>query len=220
MCIRDSACTDPFGAVPDTQDRPTFTTSGGRSYPARDGHDQFYGYGRVNTARSVRTTADGIVPPEAEITSPDWYETIDPQGGSLPVQGEVGSRGRPYSCRVLVAPGSYPNNSEVDETAPGDFAEVDSAHCDGTQRTGDFNGIIGTVDIAALKARFPDNVGNFDGREPGSGEQTANGRPNVDAYGFVVKVVATTTEPAGAGTRTLTGEDRRNYRLHLSLIHI
>ena len=48
---RCPACTDPFVAAADPGRRPP-----GLSYPARKGHDQFYGYGRVNMA-ALRSTA-------------------------------------------------------------------------------------------------------------------------------------------------------------------
>src|SRR3712207_7184539 len=55
------------------------------------------------------------------------------------------SRSGTYTCRVLVAPGSYPNNSE---DPLGDFAALEGGHCDGTTaHSGAFSGPLGTVDI-------------------------------------------------------------------------
>jgi len=200
-------CTDPNGALQAQVNirrpvvSPLATT---RSYPARGGHDQFYGYGRVNTNRAVKTVVAGNMPPEVEITSPQWFSQVDPGQGSFTVEGQVHARGQQYSCQVFVAPGSYPADDDFDAVpSPG--------VCDGTARTGAIDGAIAQVDISALKARFPPDAGDFQGRETGQGAgQTSNGRPNVEPYGFVVKVVATTT---GASPER-SGQDQRNLYLH------
>jgi hypothetical protein len=200
-----AGCTDPNLALQAqvSANRPVVSPlATTRSYPARKGHDQFYGYGRVNTDRAVKAVAAGTVPPEVEITSPQWFAQVDPRQASFAVQGTVSARGAPFTCRVLVAPGSYPNNTA-------DFAEVGGGPCDGSPRTGSLNGTLGTVSIARLRALFPSDAGSFDGREPGYGAgQTSNGRPNSEPYGFVVRVVA---QAAGAPR---TGEDQRNLYLH------
>jgi hypothetical protein len=184
-------------------------------YPARRGHDQFYGYGRVNLNRAV----DAVdppgriaprIPPEVEITGPPWYTQVDPGRRKLPVRGEVFARGRAYTCRVLVAPGSQPNNAEAPK---GDFEQVGDGPCDGGARRGRLDGVLARIDVPELRRRFPQaNVGDFSGREPGAGGlgQTSNGRPNSEPYGFTVKVVAASSSHGSA----LTGEDRRNLYLH------
>ncbi|MDX6699068.1 MAG: hypothetical protein QOE65_2465 [Solirubrobacteraceae bacterium] len=183
-----------------------------RRFPSRKGHDQFYGWGRANMRRTIAAVQGGDIAPEAEIESPDWFAPIDPARASIDVTGHVGARGAPYSCRIEVAPGSYPNNASTSDTPPGDFSAIPSAQCDGTARTTSFDGVLGSVDVAALKARFPANATGFNGREPGIGTtQTSNGRPNIEPYGFVVRVVVT---KARSGKSTLTGEDRRNFYLH------
>jgi hypothetical protein len=193
------------------------------SYPARDGHDQFYGYGRVNMYKAVSalvpdpadpTPAESRVPPEVEISSPEWYQQVDPARPSLEIRGDVYARGEPFTCEVLVAPGHYPNNAEA---PTGDFHPVPAAGlCDGTtSHTAALSGELAELPIGTLKSYFPPDASaglasDFTGREPGAGVQTSSGRPNTDPYGFVVKVVASTTY-AGA---TMTGEDRRAAFLH------
>ena len=181
-----------------------------RRFPTRRGHDQFTGWGRTNMRRTIDAVQSGAIPPEAEITSPQWFSPIDPDQASFEVSGHVYARGEAYTCQVEVAPGSYPNNGEV---PAGDFSPVSSTECDGvTPRSDAYDGVLGTVDVATLKARFPANATGFDGREPGIGTaQTSNGRPNIEPYGFVVRVVVT---KSGAGEPTMTGEDRRNFYLH------
>jgi hypothetical protein len=192
-------CTDPNLNSGAFATRPVAPFPATFRYPARAGFDEFYGYGRVNMNRTVDAVDAGSVPPEAEITGPDWYSQVDPARPSLDVLGEVASRAGTYSCQLYLAPGSQPNNAS-------DFKPISSGWCNGSARNGAFEGVLGTVDVAALKQSFPPSAGNFTGREPGTLGQSSNGRPNSEPYGFTVKLVAT----SGA----LRGEDRRNLFLH------
>lgn len=216
------ACTDPNVLLKAqvTLNRPGVPVALA-SYQARKGHDQFYGYGRVNMSKAVRAVVDdpadpdpSTIPPEVEITSPHWFEQVDPTRSTLDVTGQVFARGGSYSCRVYAAPGQYPNNNLTTGSPQGDFKPVSSVGpCDGSARTGAIDGTLAELDIAELKAQFPldATASSFRGREPGNtGLQTSNGRPNSAPYAFTVKVVATTTS---AGS-TLTGEDQRASYLH------
>ncbi len=174
-------------------------------YHARKGFDEFYGYGRLNAYKAVVAAADGTIPPEADITSPDWYQQIDPGLARIPVGGYVDAR-RPYTCQLDVAPGGEPNNTS-------DFVSVASSWCNGhTVHSAPFSGTIGELDTAALKARFPANVQGFAGNENGGLSQTSNGRPNTMPYAFIVRVVVSV--PASGSSPAMTGEDRRQLFLH------
>ena len=203
-------CTDPNGALTAQviANRPVLSPlATSHSYPARRGYDQFYGYGRMNAFRATDAAAHGALPPEVEITSPDWFGQVDPGASFLNVSAQVDNRGRAYTCKVYVAPGSYPNNALTTDSPPGDFQQVGGGPCDGSTRTGAIDGVVASISVADLKQRFPLDAGDFTGRESGSGAgQTSNGRPDVEPYGFTVRVVAT------AGP--LTGDDRRNLYLH------
>jgi hypothetical protein len=190
-----------------------------RSYPARHGHDQFYGYGRVNINRSVRQLlaepepASGFesrVPPEAELESPSWNEQVDPALATVPVIGSVWARGGAYSCQVLVAPGHYPHSARASAVPPGDFRVVPAGSggaCDGSNRTTAVDeGKLAEIDVAALKAQFPPGT-DFTGPEPVPTTANGNGRPNQETRGFVVKVVV--SKPAAGGAPAMTGEDQR-----------
>src|SRR5919108_228425 len=217
-----AGCTDPNGALQDQVDtnRQPAGFPATRSYPARWGHDQFYGWGRANMRRALHALLSdrespvvSRVPPEAEITSPEWFAQVDPSRPSVQIDGQVFARGHTYRCQLLVAPGHYPNNRLTTQSPPGDFEPLHSGWCDGsTAHTADHIGSLGSVDIADLKSRFPPETQatGFTGNENGSGTQTANGRPNTDPYGFVVKVVTKTVQGGG----TLTGEDERALYLH------
>jgi hypothetical protein len=187
-----------------------------QSYPARGGHDQFYGYGRVNMARAVGAVLPGplgdpsvkaLLPPEVEITSPQWYDQIDPAQGSFDVTGQISKRPGYGGCnyRVLVAPGHYPHNDEV---PAGDFQQIGSGSCDAP-----VDGVLASVSAAALQARFPAGT-DFSGSEPPPTPGVDNGRPFAAPHGFTVRVVATTDLTDSSGTTPLRGEDRRAMWLH------
>jgi hypothetical protein len=183
-----------------------------RRYPARKGFDEFYGYGRLNAYKSVVAAADGVIPPEADITSPDWFQQLGPNRPEIPVGGYVDARG-PYTCKVEFAPGAEPNNGLTTDTPPGDFQSAASRWCDGkTVHTTAYSGTLAELYTATLEARFPANVHGFGGNENGGLAQTSNGRPNTRPYAFTVRVVVNTA--ASATRPAMTGEDRRQLFLH------
>ncbi|HMC70406.1 MAG TPA: S8 family serine peptidase, partial [Mycobacteriales bacterium] len=203
--LNTTFATDMLGGVdtpaPDTQ-----------RYRARGGFDEFYGYGRLNAYKAVAASANGTIPPEADITSPDWFEQLDPSSSSIVIAGYVNARA-PYTCRVQVAPGAEPNNDRVTAAPPGDFSDVASSFCDGrTLHAASYRGTLGVINTAQLQGRFPSNVQGFNGNEDGGLAQTSNGRPNTLPYAFTVRVVASTT--GTATRRAMTGEDRRQFFLH------
>src|SRR5439155_14581702 len=95
-------------------------------YPSRKGFDEFFGYGRLDAYKAVDAAAQGWIPPEADITSPEWFEQLDPAKSSYAVNGYVSARSA-YTCRVEVAPGAQPNNAAA---ATGrDFVTMPSTYC-------------------------------------------------------------------------------------------
>jgi len=156
--------------------------------------------------------APAEIPPEAEITSPQWFAPIDPSMPSLEVDGQVFARGAPYTCRLFVAPGHYPNNRTTAQSPPGDFEPLHGGWCDGSTHSPNHAGALGTIDLDALEARFPPETRatGFAGNQNSGGAQTANGRPNTDPYGFTVKVVVRSAH----GATATSGEDRRALYLH------
>jgi hypothetical protein len=187
-----------------------------RSYPAGGGHDQFYGYGRVNMEHAVGalvrgslnlSTPESAIPPEVEITSPQWYDQIDPGQSTFQVTGQISKRAGYGGCsyRVLIAPGHYPNN---DELPLGDFQEIANGTCNTP-----VDGVLANVNVSALEARFPAGT-DFTGSEPTPTPVVDNGRPFAAPHGFTVKVVATTTEEDPMGTTPVRGEDQRAMWLH------
>ncbi len=211
-----AGCTDPYNPAVIAQlalarpvVSPLATT---RSYPARGGHDQFYGYGRADISKAVGALVRGplgdpavksLVPPEVEILSPEWFDQVDPAQPTFQIRGEISARPGSGACsyRVLVAPGHYPNN---DHAPAGDFHEVGSGSC-----STPVDGVLATVATDQLESRFPAGT-SFDGRQPTPTPGIDNGRPFAAPNGFTVKVVASTSQ---SGT-DLTGADHRTMWLH------
>ncbi len=213
-----ASCTDPnanttFNPLDPTQPGGALGPSTFQ-YPARKGFDEFYGYGRLNAYKSVYAAAGGNIPPEAGITSPDWFNQVDPARSSFNLDGHVDARSGQYTCQVEIAPGVQPNNAPASATPAGDFHQISSSYCDGSSiHSGPYNGLLASVDIANLKSLFPSgNPTSFAGNENGGGAnlQDESGRPNTQPYGFTVRVVVTTHGAAVA----MTGEDRRQLYLH------
>ena len=225
-------CTGPYGSGNTYKallnaNRPALLSNPAvaESYAARSGRDQYYGWGRVNMRKAVEAVLPGGVgsatpsriPPEAEITSPEWYEQLDPEQ-DFSVEGDVFARGGAYTCDVLVAPGQYPNQRKTTDAPPGDFKSVGTGWCDGTTNhsgaeAADMrSGTLATVDIATLTdpatGMFP-LATDFHGPQPEASPATSNGRPAHAPHSFTVKLVVTTTTGP-----PMSGEDQRSAYVH------
>ena len=56
-------------------------------------------FGVKQAAQRTLAAAQGWVPPEADITSPEWFDQLDPGKSSFAVNGYVSAR-TGYTCRV------------------------------------------------------------------------------------------------------------------------
>jgi Subtilase family len=181
-------------------------------YHARQGFDEFYGYGRLSAYKATAAVSNGAVPPQADITSPDWFAQVNPGTPQIAISGYVNARGH-YTCQVQVAPGAQPNNGLTSDSTPGDFQNVTSTYCDGkTVHSTAHSGLLADIKTTDLEAAFPSDVQGFNGNENGGLAQTSNGRPNTQPYAFTVRVVV--TQAAHSGQPAMTGEDRRQLYLH------
>jgi hypothetical protein len=182
-------------------------------YPSRRGFDEFFGFGRLDAYKAVNAAARGWVPPQADITSPEWFDQLSPALNSYAISGYVNAR-TAYTCRVEVAPSAQPNNAP--SSAGGDFVSVPSTFCDGTtKRSSPHTGLLATLSTATLEALFPPGDPNsFTANENGGPGlvQSSNGRPNTLPYAFTVRVVVSSA--AGAPGPAMSGEDRRQLFLH------
>jgi hypothetical protein len=153
------------------------------------GFDQYFGYGRLNANQAVRRVAAGNIPPEASISAPAWFATIDPNAtDALAITGRVAAnRADTYSYVVDVAPGVQP--------AEADFTVAFESELSGAA----FTGTLATLDIGALRARMPNGVAGP--------AVDANGLPDPDRFTFTVRVRV-------IDDRGNIGEDRRTLALH------
>ncbi|MBI1746840.1 MAG: VCBS repeat-containing protein [Acidobacteria bacterium] len=87
-----------------------------KRFPSQEGWDQYFGYGRANVNTIMRRIAEGRIPPEADIESPGWWETIDPlRRGLMDIVGTVAARrAERYQYRVTYGCGIQPREAEFE----------------------------------------------------------------------------------------------------------
>ena len=125
-------------------------------------------------------TAQATIPPDVEITSPQWFEQVDPSRTSLAVDRRGLRAGSRVPLRHLRRPRALPEQRSDDRHAAGRLPEGLQRRLHGSPHTAAIDGMLGSIDLGALKSRFPPETQatGFTGREPGGGAQTSNGRPN------------------------------------------
>jgi len=99
-------------------------------WTGKPGFDLQYGYGRPNVAKALKAIADGDVPPEAWIDSPQWYAVYDPTDtASVAVDGHVAApRSSSYTWKLEYAPGAEPADGAFATAASGDGAAARDGH--------------------------------------------------------------------------------------------
>ena len=180
-----------------------------KRYPARKGHDQFYGYGRVNMNRASRRVAGRRDPARGRDHVARVVRAGRPDAGRRSRCAARCSRAAAVHLRLGRARLS-PTTAD-DRHPPGDFQPVASSWCDGERAHGAFDGVLATRRRRRAEGALPGKRPALQRPEPAPGRANFNGRPNTEPYGFVVKVVATLE---AAGGDALTGQDRRNLYLH------
>jgi hypothetical protein len=112
---------------------------GAMRYPGRKGFDQIYGYGRANAWQAVRAVEEGLIPPIADLATPDWFAIVSPRvTPRLPVTGSLRAPRATGATFVL----EYALGVEPEEDA---FTRVSGGPVSGT-----LEGTLGTLDFAAL----------------------------------------------------------------------
>ncbi len=165
------------------------------SFPSRKGWDQVHGFGRVNAYEAVRLVRAKRIPPEADITSPRWFD-VRGTSGSLAVTGRVAARfADRYGYRVEWAPGA---------SAPAHPA-TDTWRLAGSQSglRSPKSGTLATIDLAQVAAALPGG---------GSGAPLdAAGKPDEDRFAVRIRLVVT----AEGGTATgLEGVHQKQVYVH------
>jgi MYXO-CTERM domain-containing protein len=83
-------------------------------YESLPSFSQRFGYGRANVATAISAIDAGLLPPEVDITSPEWFAVLYASRVSAPVPilGKIAaSRAQSYDYRVEWAPGVEPDDS-------------------------------------------------------------------------------------------------------------
>jgi hypothetical protein len=155
-------------------------------YPSTPGYDEYTGWGRMDAARIVQWVSQGRIPPEAEIDSPGTFATFPPTG-NLVVKGLVGAvRSKSYRYQVDVAVGVSPSATSWRLVSQG-------------SGTGRFQGVLGTIPLAALAALFPGGAAALTGGPVGAG-----GAPQPDKFTFTIRVLV---EDAGGNVGVARSTD-------------
>ncbi len=90
-------------------------------YESLPGFSQRFGYGRTNVPKALAAMKSGLIPPEVEILSPGWFETLyEGRGpGAVPVVARiVAARATSYDYTVEWAPGVEPPDSDFTTLLP------------------------------------------------------------------------------------------------------
>lgn len=100
-----------------------------------------YGYGRPNLQRAMAAVQQGNIPPQAWLTSPDWYTLYDPtQEQSFTVSGHVAApRSSSYTWDLQLGLGPQPTQWTTVKTGSGTAA---------------YDGVLGTVDLSTIPKSF------------------------------------------------------------------
>jgi hypothetical protein len=166
---------------------PENTVGTGTPDPAQKGWDQHFGYGRPDLGLALERIGEGRIPPQALITSPDWFEPLALERHStVDIGGRVSARGGGVTYSVEWAPGIEPAEGEFRPVATG---------------AGATDGRLATIDLRVVRAALDARPGGGATTDPtaplkGPGDKD----PNEPA--FTVRVRATDA----AGNR---GEDRK-----------
>ena len=171
---------------------PQNTTGLGVPDPAQVGWDQHFGYGRPDLGLALERIEDNKIPPQALITSPEWFapHNVERQG-SVEIRGRLSAkRAGGFSWQLQWAPGIEP--------AETDFQDVGPQH----NATSAVDGPLGTIDLADVRAALdarPGGGATTDPTAPAKGPGDTD--PNEPA--FTVRVVVC----SGPGDTDCTAED-------------
>ena len=161
-------------------------------YPSQAGYNIYFGYGRINASTIVSRISQGLIPPEAELYSPSWFQPFSPNQ-TLQVTGRVAAvRAASYQYQVLISPGAQPQSNSWTLVASGS----------GTGGlSGAISGTLATIPMSKIASLFPPGT-NF-----AAPPVLANGSPNPNAGAFTVLVQV-------KDSRGLVGMARRTDFIH------
>lgn len=154
-----------------------------RRYPSNEGWDLHFGYGRNNSRVSLELLRDQKIPPEVNVSSPKWFEVIDPaRQESIDVVAQISSsRLENLRWRVFVGAGITPKT----------MTEINSG-------TGAIDGVVGQIDLSS-SGPLADLVNNAAAKAGSDPEQ----------FTVTVEIFALGTGPNG----DVQGRFKKNFSL-------
>jgi hypothetical protein len=135
------------------------TATDGTSYLVSSGWDQWTGYGRLNAKAAVDMVSATTIPPEADMTAPDWYALVD---GTVTIPFYANARwASSFGYTLEVAAGVEPTSFTPVASASGLAANPALSSAD---LASTFSATWNTAPLAngiyTLRLRVTDNFGN------------------------------------------------------------
>lgn len=119
------------------------TLPGSQRFVTTKSWDQITGWGRINANNAVRMVAAGQIPPEADVDSPRWWQSLGTTGTVDVVGRAAAPRAGSYTYEVRYAPGvqppRYPLQDEWTTVATGGGSAPKE-------------GVLATLDLAEVRA--------------------------------------------------------------------
>ncbi len=112
-------------------------------WPAGEGWDLQFGYGRPNVLAAMQAIERGDIPPEAWIDGPRWYSLYDPaKTRRINVRGHAAApRSQGYRYVLEYAPGPEPTDADFIPAGKGKGKRS-------------FDGTLGTIDLSRIPKSF------------------------------------------------------------------
>ena len=168
---------------------PENTVGTGVPDPSQPGWDQHFGYGKPDLGLALERVRDGRIPPQALITSPEWFAPLEVgDTKSVGIGARLSSRTGGYSWKLQWAPGLEPLEADFRDAATGN---------ESAPREGRF----GTLDLNAVRAALDARPGGGATSDP-TAPSKGPGDPDPNEPAFTVRMVVTDAN----GNR---GEDRK-----------
>jgi hypothetical protein len=101
--------------VPESYDKNNPAYDPAKYYPSKPTFSQRFGYGRVNAGAAVKLVAEGKIPAEIDLSTPNLFEVIYPQKVTtdIPIRGIVKARsGTTFEGKIQWAPGVEPDEDK------------------------------------------------------------------------------------------------------------
>lgn len=186
--------------VPESRDQ----SRAGTFYASKAGWDQRFGYGRVNAWRAISQLKSGLIPPEVDILSPEWFLPIfaDRIGEQITIRGRVAAtRATSYDLHVEWAPGIEPDDSAFQPVVPS-LKNIPSSTISGADSP---LAVFDPRGIDPSHPRDPESLNGENDRTVTLRVRTIAHYPNGDAMGEARRAVSIVNEKTGIDADLLPG---------------